>query len=59
MNKRKQLDCQLHCKATSCLNDTVLSDMDKEDRPLEDLLKETQNVTNETRSSERISEQKT
>lgn len=46
MNKCKQLDCQLHCKATSCLKDAVQADMEKEDRPIEDLLKEQTYVEN-------------
>ena len=59
MNNCKQLDCQLHCKATSCLKDAVDADLEKEDRPLQDLLKETENVRNETTITEGISEQKT
>jgi hypothetical protein len=40
MNDRKQLDCQLNCKATAELKNSVAEDMLKEDRNLSDLLGE-------------------
>lgn len=38
MNK---LECQLKCKATACCENTVAEDLEKEDRPLEELLGDT------------------
>ena len=38
MNDRKQLDCQLNCKATASCDMAAAEDMKNEDRPLIDLL---------------------
>lgn len=38
MNK---LECQLNCKATACCENTVAEDLKKEDKPLEELLGDT------------------
>lgn len=38
MNKSKQIDCQLNCKATAALTMGALSDLDKPDRPLSSLI---------------------
>lgn len=40
MNEKKQLDCQLECKASASLLESVAEDMEKEDRNLEELLNE-------------------
>lgn len=39
----KKMDCQLHCKATGQLSESVSLDMCKKDRCLAELLKEEQN----------------
>ena len=36
----KQIDCQLNCKATAELKDTILSDLLQEDKSLADILQE-------------------
>jgi hypothetical protein len=38
MNDRKQLDCQLNCKATASCDMAAAEEMNNEDRPLIDLL---------------------
>lgn len=50
MNKKKQLECQLECKATASFSGKVQSDLKKPDQSLEDLLKE-QDVTEETQDN--------
>ena len=51
MNKKKQLECQLECRATASLKGTIQADLHKPDQPLKDLLKE-QDVTEETEDNE-------
>ena len=38
MNEKKQLDCQLNCKATAALAQSVQLELDFEDRNLEEIL---------------------
>lgn len=38
MSKAKQLECELKCKATGGLNQSVAEDFKKKDRNLQDLL---------------------
>lgn len=38
MSKSKQLECELKCKATAGLNQSVAEDFKKKDRKLQDLL---------------------
>ena len=40
MNEKKQLDCELHCKATAEVKRSVMVDLEQPDVPMEDLLKE-------------------
>jgi len=35
---KKQLDCELHCKASASLNESVAQDLQIKDRPLKELL---------------------
>jgi|TARA_E500000178_G_C16933283_1_gene712760 hypothetical protein len=37
-NDKKQLDCQLHCKATAKLDESVVEDMERQDASLKELL---------------------
>lgn len=37
---KKQLECELNCRATAALNDSVIDDLFKEDACLSDLLKD-------------------
>ena len=43
-NEKKQLDCVLYTHACDSLNKSIAQDMSKEDKNLEDLIKETDNV---------------
>ena len=52
MNKSKQLECQLDCKATAGLRDEIIKDFAKEDRPLEELLDEQKATKNELQDSD-------
>lgn len=38
MNEKKQLDCQLNCKATATLAQSVQLELDFEDRNLQEIL---------------------
>jgi hypothetical protein len=40
MNEKKQLDCELHCKATAEVKRSVMMDLEQPDVPMEELLKE-------------------
>lgn len=51
MKKLEQLDCQLECKATASLNAEIASDLEQEDRSLEDLINEKDSEDNEQTSS--------
>ena len=38
MKDKTQLECQLHCKASAFLHDSIALDMESEDRPIKELL---------------------
>jgi hypothetical protein len=40
MNEKKQLDCELNCKATAEVKRSVMVDLEQPDVPMEELLKE-------------------
>ena len=40
MNKKKQLDCELDCKATAEVKLSILKDLSQPDVPMDELLKE-------------------
>ncbi|MFM9151748.1 MAG: hypothetical protein ACKOPU_05710 [Candidatus Planktophila sp.] len=40
MTEKKQLDCELHCKATAEVKKSVMVDLEKPDVPMSELLKE-------------------
>ena len=40
---KKQLECELHCQATASLREDVVKDMAEKDRPLKELLDESEN----------------
>ena len=40
MNEKKQLDCELNCKATAEVKRSVMVDLEQPDVPIEELLKE-------------------
>lgn len=40
MNEKKQLDCELHCKATAEVKRSVMVDLEQPDISMADLLKE-------------------
>lgn len=40
MNEKKQLDCELNCKATAEVKRSVMIDLEQPDVPMEELLKE-------------------
>jgi len=50
MNEKKQLECQLECKATASFSGKVQTDLKRPDQSLEDLLKE-QDATEETQNN--------
>lgn len=49
-NEKKQLDCVLYTHACDSLNKSVAQDMSKEDKNLEELIKETDNVVQDPSS---------
>ena len=53
MNKSKQLECQLDCKATAGLRDEIIKDFSQEDRPLKELLDEQEATKNKLQDSDR------
>lgn len=48
MNKKKQLDCELHCKATAEVKMSILKDLVQPDVPMDQLLKEIEPKDDET-----------
>ena len=48
MNDKKQLECQLDCKASASLKQSILEDLNKEDGSLEELLNEQRKKTKDT-----------
>lgn len=48
MNDKKQLECELDCKASASLNQSILEDLNKEDGSLEELLNEQRQKTKDT-----------
>jgi hypothetical protein len=40
MNEKKQLDCELNCKATAEVKRSVMMDLEQPDVPMAELLKE-------------------
>jgi hypothetical protein len=38
MKQKKQIDCQLNCKATASLSLEVLNDLNQEDRPIASII---------------------
>lgn len=48
MNEKKQLDCELHCKATAEVKRSVMVDLEQPDVPMTELLQELED--NETKN---------
>jgi hypothetical protein len=40
MNDKKQLDCELNCKASASLSQSIRLDLQQEDKKLEELLQD-------------------
>jgi hypothetical protein len=53
MNEKKELECQLDCKATAKLRDEVIKDFSIKDRPLKELLDEQQTTEDNIPDSNR------
>jgi hypothetical protein len=51
MNKKKQLDCELHCKATAEVKQSILKDLVQPDVPMDQLLKEIEDETKDEQPS--------
>lgn len=45
MNEKKQLDCELHCKATAAVKISILKDLVQPDIPMGQLLQEIEDET--------------
>ena len=48
---KKQLECELHCKATASLGEVVAKEMNAEDRQLEELLTNVEKAENKQEDS--------
>jgi len=48
MNDKKQLECELKCKASAALDQSIQADLCKEDGNIQELLNETTENTEET-----------
>lgn len=55
MTKKKQLDCELHCKATAEVKRSILKDLVQPDVPMEQLLKEME-IDDETKDNDSSSD---
>lgn len=51
MNEKKQLECQLDCKASASLQESILTDLEKEDGNIEELLNDKQTIKNTDETS--------
>jgi|688.fasta_scaffold2053176_1 hypothetical protein len=54
MTKKKQLDCELNCKATAEVKMSILKDLVQPDVPMDQLLKEVE-IEDETKDNDETS----